>query len=236
MHDFAALAASVRHGATSIAEIVREHLGSGAGRAMMGFIWIALIYVIVAFTDITAGTFVGGSEELKATAVNFNPGGAVAAASILYLLLSVVLGLVQRYLHPPLWLVTVIFVPAAFAVSWIGTLTSNLFVLDHKTWGVLIIIYCGVASVIPVWALLQPRGYLGGFILYSALALGIVGVFFGGYEIQQPAFKGLQYWRHDWNSVPFLVTIACGACSGFHGLCVPALLQNKSIVSRTFAR
>ena len=143
MHDFAALAASVRHGATSIAEIVREHLGSGAGRAMMGFIWIALIYVIVAFTDITAGTFVGGSEELKATAVNFNPGGAVAAASILYLLLSVVLGLVQRYLHPPLWLVTVIFVPAAFAVSWIGTLTSNLFVLDHKTWGVLIIIYCG---------------------------------------------------------------------------------------------
>ena len=219
VHDFAALAASVRHGATSIAEIVREHLGSGAGRAMMGFIWIALIYVIVAFTDITAGTFVGGSEELKATGVNFNPGGAVAAASILYLLLSVVLGLVQRYLHPPLWLVTVIFVPAAFAVSWIGTLTSNLFVLDHKTWGVLIIIYCGVASVIPVWALLQPRGYLGGFILYSALALGIVGVFFGGYEIQQPAFKAFDIGGMTGTLFPFLfVTIACGACSGFHGL------------------
>jgi len=219
VHDFAALAASVRHGATSIAEIVREHLGSGAGRAMMGFIWIALIYVIVAFTDITAGTFVGGSEELKATTVNFNPGGAVAAASILYLLLSVVLGLVQRYLHPPLWLVTVIFVPAAFALSWIGTLTSNLFVLDHKTWGVLIIIYCAVASIIPVWALLQPRGYLGGFILYSALALGIVGVFFGGYEIQQPAFKAFNVGGMTGTLFPFLfVTIACGACSGFHGL------------------
>ena len=219
VHDFAGLAASVRHGATSIAEITREHLGSRAGRAMMAFIWIALVYVIVAFTDITAGTFVGGSEELRATMVNFNPGGAVAAASIMYLLLSVVLGLVQRYLNPPLWLVTVIFVPAAFALSWVGTMTSNLFVLDHKTWGVLIILYCGIASIVPVWALLQPRGYLGGFILYTALALGIIGVFFGGYEIRQPAFKAFDIGGMTGMLFPFLfVTIACGACSGFHGL------------------
>jgi carbon starvation protein len=219
VHDFASLAASVRHGARSIAEIAREQLGTGAGRAMMGFIWIALLYVIVAFADITAGTFVGGSEELKATAVNFNPGGAVAAASVLYLLLSVLLGMVQRYLNPPLWLVTIIFVPAAFALSWVGTMTSNWLVLDHKTWGVLIIIYCGVASVVPVWALLQPRGYLGGFILYSALALGIIGVFFGGYNIQQPAFKSFDIGGMTGTLFPFLfVTIACGACSGFHGL------------------
>ena len=219
VHDFSTLAASVRHGATSIAEIMREHLGNGAGRAMMAFIWIALLYVIVAFADITAGTFVGGSEELKATTVNFNPGGAVAAASIMYLLLSVVLGLVQRYLKPPLWLVTIIFVPAAFALSWVGTLTSNVFVLNHKTWGVLIILYCGVASILPMWALLQPRGYLGGFILYSALALGIIGVFFGGYEIKQPAFKAFDIGGMTGMLFPFLfVTIACGACSGFHGL------------------
>ena len=219
VHDFAALAASVRHGATSMAEIAREQMGTGAGRAMMAFIWIALLYVIVAFADITAGTFVGGSEELKATMVNFNPGGAVAVASVMYLLLSVVLGVVQRYLKPPLWLVTVIFVPAAFALSWVGTMASNVLVLDHKTWGVLILIYCGVASIVPVWALLQPRGYLGGFILYSALALGIIGVFFGGYEIQQPAFKSFDVGGMTGMLFPFLfVTIACGACSGFHGL------------------
>lgn len=219
VHDFASLTASVRHGATSIAEITREHLGSGAGRAMMGFIWIALLYVIVAFADITAGTFRGGSEELRAASATFNPGGAVAAASVMYLALSLLLGLVQRYLSPPLWLVTIIFVPAAFALSWVGTMTSNWFVLDHKTWGVLIILYCGVASIVPVWALLQPRGYLGGFILYSALALGIVGVFFGGYEIQQPAFKGFDIGGMTGMLFPFLfVTIACGACSGFHGL------------------
>ena len=94
VHDFSSLAASVRHGARSIAEITREHLGNRAGMAMMGFIWIALVYVIVAFADITAGTFTGGTEELQQSNVAFNPGGAVAMASIMYLLLSVALGLV----------------------------------------------------------------------------------------------------------------------------------------------
>lgn len=219
VHDFTSLAASVRHGATSVAEITREHLGTGAGRAMMAFIWIALVYVIVAFADITAGTFVAGSEELRATAVPFSPGGAVAAASIFYLVLAVVLGLVQKYLHPPLWLVTLIFVPAAFAVSWAGTLVSTAFTLDQRTWGLLILLYCCVASMVPVWSLLQPRGYLGGFILYAAIGLGVVGVFFGGFEIQQDAFKGWTAPGMAGALFPFLfVTIACGACSGFHGL------------------
>ena len=219
VHDFTSLAASVRHGATSIAEITREHLGNGAGRAMMAFIWIALVYVIVAFADITAGTFVGGSEELRGVSVGFNPGGAVAAASVMYLGLSILMGVVQRYLDPPLWIVTLIFVPAAFALSWVGTLVSNTLVLSHTTWGLLILVYCCVGSLVPVWALLQPRGYLGGFILYAALALGVVGVLFGGYEIQQPAFKTWDAGGLTGTLFPFLfVSIACGACSGFHGL------------------
>jgi carbon starvation protein len=70
-----------------------------------------------------------------------------------------------------------------------------------------------------VWTLLQPRGYLGGFILYSALALGIIGVLFGGFQIQQPAFKSFDAGGMTGALFPFLfVTIACGACSGFHGL------------------
>jgi len=72
---------------------------------------------------------------------------------------------------------------------------------------------------VPVWSLLQPRGYLGGFVLYAALAAGVVGVFFGGYEIQQPAFKSWDVGGLTGTLFPFLfVTIACGACSGFHGL------------------
>jgi carbon starvation protein len=222
VHDFTSLAASVRHGARSVAEITREHLGNRAGMAMMGFIWIALVYVIVAFADITAGTFVAGTEELQGTS-GFNAGGAVAAASVMYLMLSLVLGLVQKYLNPPLWLVTAIFVPAAFALSWAGTKISTALLLGHKTWGVAILVYCCVASIVPVWALLQPRGYLGGFILYAALALGVYGVLVGGlsgaYTIQQPAFKGWEIGGLTGTLFPFLfVTIACGACSGFHGL------------------
>ncbi|HXG65004.1 MAG TPA: carbon starvation CstA family protein [Blastocatellia bacterium] len=219
VHDFSSLTASVRHGARSIADITREHLGRRAGMAMMAFIWIALVYVIVAFADITAASFTSATEELQGAQLNFNPGGAVAAASVMYLCLAVIMGLVDRFLKPPLWLQTIIFVPATLGVAWFGTKISNLLLLDVKTWGVLILIYCAIASIVPVWALLQPRGYLGGFVLYLALALGIIGVFFGGYEIKQEAFKSWDIGGMTGALFPFLfVTIACGACSGFHGL------------------
>lgn len=235
VHDFASLASSVRHGARSIAEITKDNLGTGAGRAMMAFIGIALVYLIVAFTDITAGTFVSGTEELQGVG-SFNAGGAVAAASVMYLLLSVVLGIVKKYLNPPLWLTTVIFVPATFALAYLGTHISTFFILPHQMWAFIILGYCVVASIVPVWALLQPRGYLGGFVLYTAIAVGIIGVFFGGYEIQQPAFKSWNIGGMTGTLFPFLfVTIACGACSGFHGL-VCSGTTSKQIDKETHTR
>jgi len=235
VHDLSALASSVRHGALSIAEIAREKLGSGAGRAMMAFIWIALVYVIVAFTDITAGTFVSGDDALAGETA-FDPGGAVAMAAAIYLVLSVVLGLVERYLTPPLWLSTAIFVPLTFAAAYAGTLYSNVFSFSHQTWGILILLYCIAASVVPVWALLQPRGYLGGFVLYTAIVVGVIGIFFGGYEIQQPAFKSFDVGGMTGMLFPFLfVTIACGACSGFHGL-VCSGTTSKQLDKETHAK
>ncbi|TQF13858.1 carbon starvation protein A [Myxococcus llanfairpwllgwyngyllgogerychwyrndrobwllllantysiliogogogochensis] len=223
MHDFATLVASVRHGAVSIAEVVRTHLGPTAGLAMLAFIWVALVYVIVAFTDATAATFVSGDAELEGLTFRFNPGGAVAFASIAYLALAVVMGLVDRYVKPPLWLQTLIFVPATLGVVYLGTRFSTLLVLDARGWAALILAYCFVASLTPVWVLLQPRGYLGGFVLYAALAVGVVGIFYGGLSgelsIQQPAFAGFNVPGAGGALFPFLfVTIACGACSGFHGL------------------
>ncbi len=219
VHDFSALAASVRHDASSVAEIARRYLGRRAGLAVRAFIWIALVYVIVAFTDITAASFVSGTEEVRAAAREFDPGGAVAAASVVYLLLAVLMGIVQRFLAPPLWLVTAVFVPATFLAAWAGTWLSHLLVLDHRAWSVLILVYCVVASVVPVQFLLQPRGYLGGFVLYTALGAGILGIFFGGYAIEQPAFQTWDTGALTGTLFPFLfVTIACGACSGFHGL------------------
>ncbi len=219
VHDFSSLTCSVKHQAHSIADITREQLGTRAGKAMMAFIWIALVYIIVAFADITAGSFVTGPDELASTSVNFHPGGAVAWAAIAYLLLSIGLGLVERYLKTPLWLNTLIFVPLTFAVCWAGTSFSHWFQFSQTGWALLICAYCALASLVPVWLLLQPRGYLGGYILYTVLILGVMGLFFSGKPILQPAFTGFHLDKMTGSLFPFLfVTIACGACSGFHGL------------------
>ena len=84
VHDFSALVASVRHQGRSIAEIMRQHLGRRAWLLMLAFVWVALVYVILAFADITASTFVGKTEDLEGMTFPFNPGGAVALASVAY--------------------------------------------------------------------------------------------------------------------------------------------------------
>lgn len=230
VHDFSALVASVRHGATSIAEVAKRNLGPRAWIALVAFIWLALVYVIVAFTDVTASTFIGADPELQALGGDFNRGGAVAAASTMYLLLALVMGLVQKLLRPPMWLATLIFVPATLDVIWLGTRISTVLVFPLGSWHAAILIYCFVASMLPMWLLQQPRGYLGGFVLYLAIGIGLVGVLFGGFEVRQPAMTPVADYgawlagRDDAPKMtslifPFLfVTIACGACSGFHGL------------------
>lgn len=242
-HDFSALVASVRHGARSVAEIMRRNLSRRAWWAMLGFIWIALVYVIIAFTDVTAGTFLGAIEELEGVQVGFQQGGAVAFASIAYLSLAIVMGLVQKRWSPPLWFLTVVFVPATLAVVWLGTECSTWFVLAgpkaQKLWGAAILGYCFVASLLPVWLLLQPRGYLGGFVLYMVLAVSVFGILVGGFEIRQEAFKGADVTgQHGMTGLlfPFLfVTIACGACSGFHGL-VASGTTSKQIADEAHCR
>ena len=236
VHDFSSLVASVRHEGRSIAEIVRVHLGRRAWLSIMAFIWVALVYVILAFTDITASTFVGKTEDLAGMTFSFNAGGAVALSSVLYLVVSIVMGLVERTLRPPLWLSTVIFVPLTLGVVWFGTQHSTWLVADGRTWGILILAYCLLASLVPVWALLQPRGYLGGFVLYIALAVGVMGIFFGGFPIQQEAFKTWHAPGATGSLFPFLfVTIACGACSGFHGL-VCSGTTSKQIAKESHCR
>ena len=93
------LVASVRHDGRSIAEVVRAHLGPRAWLAMMAFIWLALVYVIVAFTDVTASTFVSGDADLAGLRLPLQPGrrggaglGALPAAAL-------VMGLVERFLQ-----------------------------------------------------------------------------------------------------------------------------------------
>ena len=218
MHDFAALVGSVRHGACSIAQILRGYLNARSYAAFLIYIWLALILVIVAFTDVTASAFVAA---LDVTGPG-SEGAGVASSSMLYLGLSLVMGLVVKFLRPPLWLVTLVFVPAVGVAIWLGPhLPIDLRApgaIPSLYWAWAILAYCAIASVLPVWLLLQPRGYLGGFFLYLTLGGGLLGLCLANPAIEWPAFKGFTS-ASGQSLVPFLfIMIACGACSGFHGL------------------
>ncbi len=224
MHDFGALVASVRHGASSVAQVLREHLNPRSYTAFTIYIWLALIYVIIAFTDVTARAF---TEALDVAMPDSDTklriaGAGVASSSMLYLGLSLLMGVVVKLLRPPLWLLTLVFVPAVGVAIWLGPLLPIDWQLAGDVpslgWAWAILAYCGIASVLPMWLLLQPRGYLGGFFLYLTLGGGLLGLLWANPAIEWPASTGF-VGTNGQALVPFLfITIACGACSGFHGL------------------
>lgn len=216
-HDFSSLVASVRHGARSIPEMVRENIGPRAYALSLLFIWLSLLYVIVAFTDVTARQFLAVEEW---DGVPHAIGGGVATSSFLYLGLAVLMGFALERFRAPLWLCTAVFLPALFVVIVAGQAAPIRLPFGNPAlaWSAIILVYCGIASVLPMWMLLQPRGYLGGYFLYITLLVGFLGLLFGGFRAEYPAFVG---WVSPKTGplFPFLfVTIACGACSGFHGL------------------
>ena len=226
VHDFSALVASVRHKAKTIAEVVREHMSRLSYLLFLTFIWIALVYIIVAFTDVTASSFVGPPSE-ESGGVG---GGAIASSSVMYLILTMLLGVVMRYTKTPLWLSTIVFIGLVGAVivagKYIPLDIAQMFEISdgraRKVWNVTLLLYCLVAAVMPMWLLLQPRGHLGGFFLYFALGAGAIGLVLGGATVQYPAFRGWTVENaagQEQSLFPLLfITIACGACSGFHSL------------------
>ncbi len=248
VHDFAALVASIRHKATSIIEVVRIHISGRAYLLFLSFVWLALVYIVVAFTDITATMFVGAMDlesgkafasiaDAKADPATkgFIESGSVATSSLLYLILPLIMGLLVRSGRLSMNAATWIFLPLVGVAIWVGPyipfnldvvlrrLMPNLTSAESalyavRSWDVFLLLYCAVASVAPMWLLLQPRGQLGGYFLYAALGAGALGILMGGQTIQQPKFTG---WVHPVQGGIFpmlFITIACGACSGFHSL------------------
>ncbi|MBI4406140.1 MAG: carbon starvation protein A [Deltaproteobacteria bacterium] len=216
-HDLSSLLASVRHDAKSLPEIAKQYFGTTGFRLTLAFIWLCLVYVIIAFTDVTARQFVAKEEW---GGVLHDIGGGVATSSFLYLLLSVLMGLALTKLKISLGMATAVFFPLLAAIIVLGQkLPLVLPVADPvAAWSILILLYCALASVLPMWLLLQPRGYLGGYFLYIIVVVGILGLCFGGFDIQYPLSKGFYAANGD-ALYPFLfITVACGACSGFHGL------------------
>lgn len=208
VHDFSAVMASIRHKGRSIAEIASIYMSPLSYRLMLIFIWLTLSYVLVVFLDLTASTF--------------TQSGGVASSSILYIALALVFGLTIYKLKVPILYSSLVFVPLVFVGIWLGQIfpTGLPFLGSHAQmgWDAVLLLYCFVASVTPVWILLQPRDYLASYLLYAAVLVGTIGMLFGGLPAKYPAFLT---WDdpHLGPLFPVLfVTIACGAVSGFHSI------------------
>jgi carbon starvation protein len=236
VHDITSLTASIRHRATSVGELVRRYMSPLSQVLFLSFVWLALVYVIVAFTDITAQTF-------KYVTTESQFGAGVAVSSGLYLALSVAMGVALRIFRVPLNLATAVSLPLLFAIIWFGPrmpgpLLDWIGGVSAKQWDVVILLYCFVASLAPLWILLQPRGYLGGWFLYITIAAGLLGALFGGYTLQYPAVNldGLHSALNGKPLMPILfITIACGACSGFHSI-ICSGTTSKQLQKETDAR
>lgn len=211
-HDMGALVSSMRHDGKSVGEVVDKWIGRKGKVLFLCFTILALVLVVAVFLQLAANTFAADP--------------AVAFSGTLYIGLAVIFGvLIYRY-KTPLWLMTVIMVPIVIGACWYGNYTPWVqvaFKQSMEEWRWVLAVYIFMASVLPVWLLLQPRDYLASYFLYFAVIIGAIGMIMGRgetFNIVLPAFKGFVAGANkDQYIWPMLfVIVACGAISGFHSL------------------
>ena len=227
VQDFSAMVASIRNRGDSLAQIGRRSMTPFTYRLFLLFILFVLVYVVIVFLDMTADTFAPMGQIGTPAA---RTGGTVATASILYIALAALFPLPKRLWGWSLRTTTLVAVPLVFAALAVGyrfpidpALLPAVFGSQKYFWSLVLLLYCLVASVLPVWALLQPRDYLSSFLLYACLAAGLLGILAGpflGTTAVDPSTAFLTW--HAPSAGPLYpslcVMIACGAISGFHAL------------------
>ncbi len=205
VHDMGAIFVSVRHDGKSIGEVIGANLGKKGKMLFAAFAWLTILLVVAAFTNIVANTFVADPT--------------VATSSFLFIGLAIVFGFFVYRKGTNLAISTVFGIIGLIICIWIGQMFP--LVLEAKTHMIILLGYIFVASVTPVWILLQPRDYLNSFLLYAILIGAVLGVVFYAPNIQMEAFKGFTVGEgaNAKYLFPFLfVTVACGSISGFHSL------------------
>lgn len=222
LQDFGSLFASIRNGGKSVGEIIKSSMGKTSKRLFIIFALLVLILVIASFVNVVAGTFFTGvSENGQLLAFGFvkNPTGnqTTAMISFLFIVLAVIYGIFTNRLGIKTLPATICGIIAVVAIVILG-LNVGL-ALSRNTWIVLIGLYIALASLIPVWIMLQPRDYLSSYLLYSMMIIALVGIvisaFTGTTTFSIPAVNA--------EKLPMMfptlfITVACGACSGFHSL------------------
>ena len=217
LQDFGSLFASLRHNGKSVGEIIRDSMGKRAQKLFTIFALLVLILVIASFVNVVAGTFMSDGGFGVSTAPTGNQ--TTAMISLLFIVLAVIYGYITNRMGIGTLPATIGGIIGIVAIVILGL--NFGFVMSRTAWIVTIGIYIAVASLVPVWILLQPRDYLSSFLLYGMMLLALVGIFVaaatGRSNFDIPAFTG---WNTSIGTLfPALcITVACGACSGFHSL------------------
>lgn len=240
VHDFGALFASIRHKGQSIGEVISTNMSRRAKRLFIIFSYLTLILVVAAFASIVASTFGAVYDETGALdmAKSATP-ASVAMISILFILIAIVFGFLVYRRNAPMGVASVVGVLAIVVIMAIGMNWHPIY-LSTKTWMWIVGLYIAIASVTPVWILLQPRDYLSSFLLYAMLGVAVFGVIFAHptFDASFPAFAGFAV--NNGNGVQYLfpvlfTTVACGAISGFHSL-VSSGTTSKQLDKETDAK
>ncbi|MEN2257925.1 carbon starvation protein A [Paraclostridium benzoelyticum] len=201
VQDFGSLFASIRHEGKSIGEIIESNMGKKGKKLFALFAWLTLVLVVSAFANIVADNFVSTPQA--------------ASASIFFIILAILFGIAVYRFKMPLIPASIVGVLMLFGCIYLGFLFP--IALSKQTWIILLMIYIFIASVTPVWILLQPRDYLNSYLLYAMIIGALLGIVILRPEIQMDGFVGFNV-RGQYLFPILFVTVACGAISGFHSL------------------
>ena len=215
VQDFGALFVSIRHKGKSLGEVIEDNIGRRTRILFTVFAWLVLLLVIAAFGDIVANSFIGVSHGGSAS------NGSVATASLLFIPLAIGFGFMVYRKNAPMLVASIIGVALLAVCVAIGLVCPLN--LSKNFWLLFVFVYIIIASVTPVWILLQPRDYLSSFLLYfmmGAAVIGIIGATIvdpSSTTFTTPAFTGFAV-GGNYLFPTLFITIACGAISGFHSL------------------
>ena len=216
VQDFGALYASVKNEGKSIGMVIEKYIGKTGRRLFMLFCWLFTLLVIAAFTDMVAGTFVGVGAEVADEATAY-ANSAAASISMLFILVAILFGLIQKHvknMHE--WVKAIVAIALLVVMFAVG---MQLPIYATKTaWIYIIMAYLFLASVLPMWLLMQPRDYMTTFMLLGMIIGAVVGVLVAHPTMQLNAFNGFVAADGSALFPTLFVTIACGAVSGFHSL------------------
>ena len=218
LQDFGSLFASIRNDGKSVGEIIKSSMGTKAKKLFIIFALLVLILVIASFVNVVAGTFFSAAGSFGFVK---NPNGnqTTAMISLCFIVLAIIYGILTNKCGLKTLPATIIGIAGIVLVTVLGLNVG--FAMSRTAWIIFIGIYIAVASLVPVWILLQPRDYLSSFLLYAMIALALIGIIgspiTGNATFTIPAFTG---WKTGLGTMfpALFITVACGACSGFHSL------------------